>query len=164
VITLEQCEHPRQEHRRRVHSDKTVHVVIQCLDCGSPLGSVPKTKWLGRLNPNRLPEWDGDLWRKYSERRTAEIAKAYEDKREKESREWWDKYNAYLLSPAWRALRAKVLQRDKLVCQGCGRPGAATQVHHLTYDRVFREMMFDLVSVCDACHKAIHADRKEGVK
>jgi 5-methylcytosine-specific restriction endonuclease McrA len=116
------------------------------------------------LHPNRLPEWDDVLPKRYIEAKQEEWRKEVAERRESESAEWWERYNAYLLSPAWRGLRAKVLQRDKLVCQGCGRPGTATQVHHLTYARVFRKMMFDLASVCDACHRAIHAPKNGGAK
>jgi 5-methylcytosine-specific restriction endonuclease McrA len=156
------CAHPRTETRRRQHSNGTTHIVDQCCDCGTQVGNpIPKTKWLGRLLPSKLTAWDDELLTQYHRQRTEDIRREYEDKKEKESQEWWANYNAYLRSPAWRALRGKVLQRDDRTCQGCGRPNVASQVHHLHYDRVGHEMMFDLVSVCDACHEAIHADKKE---
>lgn len=30
------------------------------------------------------------------------------------------------------------------------------EVHHLTYERVGYEMLFDLISVCDPCHEQLH--------
>ena len=57
--------------------------------------------------------------------------------------------------PDWQELRDQVLQRDSFLCQGCRR-NRATAVHHLTYDRLGREVLFDLISVCTHCHERIH--------
>lgn len=73
--------------------------------------------------------------------------------------EWWAKYNAYLCSPEWRARRASVLKRDGGMCQACLERQAG-EVHHLTYDHVFNEPLFDLVAVCKSCHDRLtHLDR-----
>lgn len=89
--------------------------------------------------------------------------------REQQQREWaereaqWDReradrrarYSAYLLTPGLRARRAKVLHRAGGKCEGClERP--ATQVHHLTYEHVGDELLFELVAICDVCHSKIH--------
>jgi predicted HNH restriction endonuclease len=34
----------------------------------------------------------------------------------------------------------------------------ATLVHHLHYETLFREMLFDLVAVCENCHSQIHTN------
>ena len=57
--------------------------------------------------------------------------------------------------PSWETLRQKVLDRCHRRCEGCGEE-AATVVHHLTYERLWAEMLFDLVGVCEDCHKSIH--------
>lgn len=75
------------------------------------------------------------------------------------SQQWWDAYRQYLTTPAWREKRWKVMQRANYTCEGCGTE-RATQVHHLTYERVSREMLFDLVAICDECHDSIH-ERKD---
>lgn len=64
-------------------------------------------------------------------------------------------YAEYLETDVWREKRLQVLARARNTCEGCGlvKP---TQVHHLTYERVGREMLFDLVAVCDDCHREIH--------
>ena len=64
-------------------------------------------------------------------------------------------YSRYLKSEEWQNLRLKVLARAKHICEGCGEQ-PATHVHHLTYDRFGNEMLFDLVAVCESCHKKIH--------
>lgn len=65
-------------------------------------------------------------------------------------------HNVYLKSKEWYNKRIKVLNRDKYVCQACLK-NKATQVHHLTYERIYKEPLFDLVSVCDECHNSIHS-------
>lgn len=76
------------------------------------------------------------------------------------SAEWWDWYHAYLQSSEWQDKRQRVLERDEHVCRGCGL-WPATQVHHLTYQRVGHEMLFDLVAICDRCHDKIHATERD---
>jgi hypothetical protein len=66
-----------------------------------------------------------------------------------------EKYNTYLTSPAWYDLRARVLQRSGGLCEGCG-DRMADHIHHLTYERFGREMLFDLAAVCRECHTVIH--------
>ena len=60
-------------------------------------------------------------------------------------------YDRYIHSAAWRRKADARLKMDGHVCQVCG--GAATDVHHLTYDRFGNEEMGDLVSLCRRCHK-----------
>lgn len=64
-------------------------------------------------------------------------------------------YNQYMKSEEWQTLRRKVFARAKGICEGCGE-AAATAVHHLTYERMGEEMLFDLVAVCQGCHDKIH--------
>lgn len=59
-------------------------------------------------------------------------------------------YNEYLKSPHWQKLRESILQRDNYECQICFNP--AEQVHHLTYQHRGEEYIFELVSLCEACH------------
>lgn len=77
-----------------------------------------------------------------------------ERKREKD-RQWHAWYDEYLRSDEWKQRRHQVLQRAGGMCEGCLKR-SATQVHHLTYDRVGKEMLFDLVAICDICHGQIH--------
>jgi hypothetical protein len=45
--------------------------------------------------------------------------------------------------------------RANNLCEGCGRRRAA-QVHHLTYDHVFDEFLWELIAICDECHSRVH--------
>jgi len=63
-------------------------------------------------------------------------------------------YTRYLMSEEWAEKREKALKRDGYCCTSCG--DAATDVHHLTYDRLYDEHIDDLTSLCRDCHSAIH--------
>lgn len=64
-------------------------------------------------------------------------------------------------SPIWNQKRKERLKIDRYTCYDCG---AATnlEVHHITYKRLYKEEMEDLVSLCRSCHDAIH--KKYGYK
>lgn len=71
-------------------------------------------------------------------------------------------YTSYMQSPAWQRKRLQILNRSGGRCETCGR--AATQVHHLTYERLGNEYMSDLLAVCEPCHDkhdAVYRSRVE---
>ena len=59
-------------------------------------------------------------------------------------------YEKYIHSAAWRKKADQRMEMDHGICCVCG--AAATEVHHLTYDRFGKEQMDDLVSLCRRCH------------
>lgn len=67
----------------------------------------------------------------------------------------WTNYREYLRSDKWRRKREKVMERARGRCEVC-RINRATQVHHKTYERVYREPMSDLVAICESCHLDEH--------
>jgi 5-methylcytosine-specific restriction endonuclease McrA len=65
-------------------------------------------------------------------------------------------YKAYINSPTWKAIRARVIFRDGGQCRRCG-TRYHLEVHHLTYVRFGgRERLSDLITLCEACHEAEH--------
>jgi hypothetical protein len=64
-------------------------------------------------------------------------------------------YAWYLGSAFWRERRDFILHRAGHTCEKCGKR-RATEVHHLTYLRVFQELPSDLVALCKPCHTEIH--------
>ena len=64
-------------------------------------------------------------------------------------------YQWYLGSAFWRERQDACLRRANFTCERC-KKRRATQVHHLTYLRVFNEMPSDLSALCYQCHKTIH--------
>lgn len=66
-------------------------------------------------------------------------------------REFSDEYRNYLKSDEWRKKADSRLAFDGWKCQVCGK--RATEVHHLTYVRLGHEELYDIVSLCKACHE-----------
>jgi len=133
-------------------SDGRPLFALQCLRCGYHKGNVRQASLTG-IQRLKMQPFDEELREQWRERQRARL----EDLKREESCRWWDEYNAYLASPEWKAIRIAVLERDGYLCQGC-RKRRADQVHHLTYARKGKEMLFDLTSVCDLCHTAIHSE------
>jgi hypothetical protein len=90
---------------------------------------------------------------------TAEAAKR-EQERQAQNEEWWRWYNTYLLSPEWQRLREQILHRANGRCEGCGQR-KAVQVHHLTYEHVGQEFLWELRAVCNECHDRLHPVRRD---
>ena len=76
------------------------------------------------------------------------------------------KYDQFLRTDCWwNQTRQCCLQRAGYYCEAMVRnakgestrcPRLATEVHHLTYDRVGRERPEDLMAVCSDHHRALH--------
>jgi 5-methylcytosine-specific restriction endonuclease McrA len=61
----------------------------------------------------------------------------------------------YLSSREWAMKRSRVIDREKCICQGCG-DEPIEHVHHLTYTHIFDELLFELVGLCESCHRRAH--------
>ncbi|HEY1361789.1 MAG TPA: hypothetical protein VGF60_06055 [Xanthobacteraceae bacterium] len=150
------CSHPQKQLRQRRNRGGAIQYIEQCLRCGNSVGFFRKH------TPNLVasPAWDDKLQDNfYAARqgdREAIIQKHVRIQRSK-SEGFWKEYNLYLKTGEWQQKRAKVLQRANGQCEGCGMKPAA-EVHHLTYNNVFAEFLFELVAVCDACHSRLHED------
>lgn len=64
----------------------------------------------------------------------------------------------YINSKHWKILRDKIIHRDNNTCQVCGYYGSKLQVHHLTYDNLYKEKFEDLATLCNDCHSLLHED------
>ncbi len=64
-----------------------------------------------------------------------------------------NEYNDYLNSYEWKAIKAKKIE-DNFNCECCWVP--ATTVHHLSYERLWKILETDLVSLCESCHHECH--------
>lgn len=88
------------------------------------------------------------------------------EQRLERTREWWDRYREHLASPAWRAKRQKVLERAAGLCEGCRQAlptGSAVHVHHLTYEHLGDELLYELVALCVPCHQKAHPYKEIGL-
>jgi hypothetical protein len=82
----------------------------------------------------------------------------------------YSSYQEYLASNHWAELRrrfyaSKLSSRTvegEHCCRACLRDDVWLSVHHLTYKRIGRERLKDLMLVCDPCHKSIHRSGHKG--
>lgn len=129
----------------------------QCSKCGDidrgriPSGGVWLPKSAINTDIEAIPVFD-DALRQSLIRQASEAMHAA---RQLEREQWWDDYDAYRSTPEWHDKREKVLRRDRYLCQGC-LERQAVHVHHLTYERLFQELLCDLVSLCVPCHQLCH--------
>lgn len=154
------CEHPATTIVRvRYVRAGNEQVRELCDVCGSSLRSIKKAEFGADLES--LPLVEDTFVAEWRERYYQNTEDERLRQREEERDRWWEKYTDYLETHKWREIRAKVLDRDKYVCQGC-LSASAEQVHHLTYENVFNELAFQLVSLCHHCHRKIHDTRRAG--
>jgi hypothetical protein len=71
-------------------------------------------------------------------------------------------YNQYLRSPEWQSVRIRHTTEFGESCGLCDTREGVHQLHHLTYDRVGRELLSDLVRLCGKCHQMVHALERRG--
>ena len=73
----------------------------------------------------------------------------------------WARYKAYLQSEEWGSLRQRVLGRDGLECQVCFKRSNFMHVHHKTYERLYEELLGDLITLCPDCHRDTDEGKRE---
>jgi hypothetical protein len=162
---LEHCKHEEFEFAKKETTARK-----QCLKCSALFGNFVSTKTVDFVNIKdykSLQKIKGfenheSLEDSYVSKYKKKHCKKYglfENKiettiRNKKHKEY---YHAYLKSDLWKNKRETILQRDKYTCQGC-LIKKASEVHHLDYARVGKELAIDLISLCRECHKKIHSE------
>lgn len=106
------------------------------------LTGAKKKKYLAKLLAKQ------ERYKATAERRAAKKAVVIKTARQLE-------YLQYLLSPHWKATRARILALRNHTCERCGAI-KKLQVHHLTYVRRGAELDTDLQVLCDHCHRQEH--------
>jgi hypothetical protein len=149
------CDHSQKILCNKPDKNGRPLVAEQCVNCGKRVGNAHPARNFSRPELEALPLWNRELETTYSKRKWAELSFLNKAEKDKEDEAWWNRYEAHLQSPKWKALREKVIERANGICEGCGH-NRATQAHHLTYERVGDEMLFDLVAVCESCHSKVH--------
>lgn len=67
-------------------------------------------------------------------------------------------YSDYLKHPHWKKVRQARLEFDNNQCVVCHKALSKDfETHHLCYDRLGRERIRDVVTLCSQCHTAFHA-------
>lgn len=151
------CDHPTTELRSKRISTGGLRYKLQCLVCGAGAGDWIKHEKV----TGTPPEWDEDIEQRWAVAARARFAAQRAAQGEAEAvkaAQRREVYRRYLESPEWLERRRLVLLRDRMVCQGCHK-ARAVEVHHLTYDHIGRELLFELVSLCAACHEVAHSKK-----
>ena len=143
------CGETTTELRRFTCSNRTYQVRYQCLACGGSVGNPIPHYQVDDLM--RLPAWDVN--RAVTLRIDREIERI--DAKAAEQAAWRERYDRHIGSTKWRQIADRVLLRADYLCEGC-LSARATQVHHLTYDHMGDEFMFELLALCKPCHERIH--------
>lgn len=129
----------------------------QCTTC---FGQTPLVK--AQLSTEEMAaatEYDHDgAQRHWQERHQAQQAEA-EATQAQHGQKWWAWYNAYLRSEEWADRRRKVFRRAGNMCEGC-QDVPANQVHHLSYEHVGYERLWELVAICTTCHEFVTNSRR----
>lgn len=150
TATYEECRHANSRLRRRTLSNGSVAFVHQCTKCGVSVGqSIARDKV---PEPQNISPWDDTLQERRRQRENED--------RDAERERWFRLYAEYLRSEKWGDKRKLVMRRAGGICEGCC-TSKATQVHHLTYNHVFDELLFELVAICDDCHDRAHGRNQQ---
>lgn len=149
------CSHNDQTLTRKRKTNGAAMYVRQCQECGQNASN--QIAAVEAMREGFTP-WDEEL---AETGRTLRSAQYERDRhtRELESllrqQEWSQKYNAHLISQKWQKLRKLVFKRSDGFCEGCG-VRKAIQVHHVSYDHMGDEFLWELRAVCLTCHERIH--------
>lgn len=78
---------------------------------------------------------------------------------------WKDKdYSDFTKTPAGRAWRQAVIERDAGICQDCGSEPQTPHTHHIKPKSEFPELKTDVdngVTLCEDCHVNRHPEKEE---
>lgn len=64
-------------------------------------------------------------------------------------------YKDYLKSDKWKRKREEVFRYYGKRCFACKKQAKVLHVHHMTYERLFKESVRDLIPLCVPCHKEV---------
>ena len=155
AVAARPCKHcgaVSSELRKKRARNGTWQFGFQCLSCGCSTSSWIKHDLIG--NRDSVASWDEEAHDRYWSGRREEIAR----RRELDASDRKVQYQAYLRSQKWRAIRSRVMSRAGGTCEGCGIL-PAHEVHHLTYENIGDELLFQLVALCEDCHEKVHRQK-----
>jgi ribosomal protein S27AE len=161
MTELWQCDHERTRLVNRVISNGVLTAWHQCQRCGKGVRAVKRDSaeiatW--QAQNGLLGEWSEEIrinWEAGRERLWRQQQAEREMEKRRNDADWRRRYLDHLDSPAWWDRRKLVLKRAGNMCEGCGVVMAA-EVHHLTYEHMGDEFLFELVALCRACHARYH--------
>jgi hypothetical protein len=145
--------------RKATTTNNRLSFRLVCNYCGEFFCAVSKKDIVNLFDFEELKEKDDELRTKFLNRKNEFLeqrnARTYEMFNDSWNHNTNRKYDEYLLTEEWRKKRQLVLNRCKNMCEGCG-INQADAVHHLTYEHIYDEFLFELIGICNKCHDKIH--------
>jgi hypothetical protein len=155
-------DHEKTEWRRRLTAGGGFQTRRQCLNCGHILGQSRKRQdddeLLKEADMAARDAYDANRHHAYDE-----ILENHARRQRDKETSWFKEHNEYLNSTVWKEKRKLVLKRAAGTCEGCG-VSPPVEVHHRTYENWKSEFLFELVAVCNECHKRLHLPMTSSVK
>jgi hypothetical protein len=130
-----------------------------CLVCGNRRG--PSIKASEATKNGKPPAWTTWIKEEYDAQYKQKLLDWQLYNRncdEQKSVEKKQRYKEYLQTSAWTRKRSQVMQRENYLCEGC-RDFRATVVHHMTYDHIGQELLYELRALCANCHEKAHGPK-----
>ena len=134
---------------------------LECSDCGFDFNNgtsqdVPFLKNLADPFYLAHARAESAFYKKLHETYCQKTQLADNIQKQHKDKPWrWPLYQEYMRSEEWKEKKQIILERDQRWCQLCGDENNL-HVHHLTYNRVGDEALFDLVTLCSHCHAHEH--------
>ena len=131
-----------------------------CTSCGRYVGEWLNEGELSAKERRAATTYDGA-----KERRQASVERELQRKNKLDAdAAWWKRYEEYINNdPGWKMRRGMVLGRACGRCEGCS-IAPAVHVHHLTYEHLGNEFLWELKAVCIKCHERLHPHRKGALR
>jgi hypothetical protein len=78
-----------------------------------------------------------------------------------------EEYDKYLETPHWKEFRRQAFKEQLKTlgqnrCSRCQKSAVTLHVHHLTYERLGKELLTDVEIICRDCHKKEHGHDQRG--
>jgi 5-methylcytosine-specific restriction endonuclease McrA len=162
IRAAEACEHKTKTLRKKLNRAGIWQVMHQCDVCGKQIGQYVSYK-AQNIDLTSLSEWNVALAALSADELKWKVSAAWKLEKKEQIEQKLKEYDAYIASKEWRIRADKALKRDNYLCQSCG-TSKATEVHHLTYFHLYDEPLFDLVSVCNACHVKLHPEERMSLR
>jgi 5-methylcytosine-specific restriction endonuclease McrA len=150
-----ECLHEEKTVRKKLSSDGAISIWHQCDCCGHKIGPAVRKITLSSQQIEALSVWDECIVSRFNDEKQEHFIVILNREKERLKAVWWKSYEKYLASPEWKHKRKLVLERAQNTCEGC-REAKAMDVHHLSYDDVGKEFLFQLVALCRKCHDRWH--------
>lgn len=132
----------------------------------------PKKGWIDRSIGKEISEENRIIFENEAERRIEKkkfIRFKVKSKRTK--KDWFnmpdkknginnrEKYKAYLKSNEWKLFRKEAFKHYGKMCNRCFRTHLTLDIHHLTYVRLYKELLIDVEVLCRDCHEKEHTKK-----